>query len=394
VLSRPRILIIGAFLLLSAAGFSQEFSFDGIELLTARAQAMGGMHAALADDTSTLLTNPAGFRGMEPHFAIAEVTANLTGPVFSIADIVVQAAGGDAGVASLITSPEVLSLFSSLYAKILLNGPLAFGYVGNGLGFGFFNSSGVTLTSQGAIPTISASIHEDVLFIGGYAVRIPLPGSWRSTFDVGVSIKTFARASVELSESILNFLSFFTAPPIDSFMALPFNLDVGFGIDAGLLYSWNETISVGIVGRDLYCPVVRNGYDSLTAFTTGGTSTLSYDTAPIDLCAGIMYSPDLGFLANYITDVKVLLDYSDILDFLTHPATATNPALHVGIGLEFVLLDVFSLRGGFNEGYFSAGMGLNLTVFRLNLAMYGTELSTEPGIRPAYNLLVGLQFGY
>jgi hypothetical protein len=394
VLSRPRTLIIGAFLSLSVAAFSQAFTFDGIEFPLARSQAMGGMHAALADDTSTLLSNPAGFRSMEPQFSITEVTANLTGPIFSIADIVLRVAMGGASVATLATDADVLSLFSSLYTKTVINGPLAFGYVGNGLGFGFFNSTGVTLTSQGAVPTISASVHEDMLFIGGYAVRIPLPDPWRSTFDVGVSIKTFARAGVVVSESILNFLSLLSASLTDTFMAQPFNLDVGFGIDAGLLYSWNKTITVGIVGRDLYSPVVRNGYESLTAFTTGGTATLSYDTAPINLCAGIQYTPELGFIANYITDVKVLLDYNDILDFLTHPDTATNPALHVGLGLEFVLLDIFSLRGGFNEGYFSAGMGLNLTVFRLNLAMYGTELSTEPGIRPAYNLLVGLQFGY
>jgi hypothetical protein len=49
---------------------------------------------------------------------------------------------------------------------------------------------------------------------------------------------------------------------------------------------------------------------------------------------------------------------------------------------------------GFNEGYFSAGLGLDLTIFRLSLTMFGSELSTEPGLRPVYNLILGLEFRY
>jgi hypothetical protein len=140
--------------------------------------------------------------------------------------------------------------------------------------------------------------------------------------------------------------------------------------------------------------VVRNSYASLTGFTTGVTPTLAYGLAPIDLSAGVLFTPPLGALAGYLSDLKIALDYSDILDFLTHPSTASNPVLHVGLGIEVVMLDILSLRAGFGDGYFSAGLGLNLTVFRLNLTMYGSELSTEPGLRPAYNLLVGFEFRY
>jgi hypothetical protein len=62
--------------------------------------------------------------------------------------------------------------------------------------------------------------------------------------------------------------------------------------------------------------------------------------------------------------------------------------------VEVVMLQILALRAGFNEGYFSAGLGLNLTFFSLNLTMFGSELSTEPGLRPVYNLLLGLEFRY
>ena len=80
------------------------------------------------------------------------------------------------------------------------------------------------------------------------------------------------------------------------------------------------------------------------------------------------------------------------MDFVTHPATATNPVLHIGVGLELTLLEILSLRGGFYDGYFSAGLGINMSFMKLNAAMFGRELSSEPGVNPAYNLAVGLEF--
>ncbi len=373
--------------------FAQGFQIQPIQYPSARMDALGGNHVALADDVTTLLVNPAGFQAAGPQFTFAELSANLTGPIFSIADLVVRIVNG-ANPVTLLVDPTVQSLLTSLYTSMTLNGPVAFGYVGNGLGFGFFNSSGLTFSTVGTVPTITAGLGEDLEFVGGYAFRIPLPAAMKSKLDVGLSVKAFARGSVELSESIVSFFSFLSSPALNILMSQPFNINVGFGVDAGIRYSWNDVISVGIVGGNLYSPVMRNGYATLTAFTQGSAPTVTYGTVPIDLSAGLVYSPRLGPLEAYMSGLKVMLDYGDILDFLTHPATATNPVLHVGLGVEAVLLQILSLRGGFGQGYFSAGLGINLTAFTFNVTMYGSELSTEPGLRPAYNLLTGLEFRY
>ena len=168
----------------------------------------------------------------------------------------------------------------------------------------------------------------------------------------------------------------------------------GIGVDLGVRYSWNDTIALGVVARNLYAPALINSYATFSSFTQGATPTMSFGIVPLDLSAGIAYTPNLGALEPYLGGLKVLLDYNDILDFLTHPDTASNPVLHVGLGVEVQLLQILALRVGFDEGYFSAGAGLNLGVFRLNLTMYGSELSLEPGLRPAYNLILGLEFRY
>jgi hypothetical protein len=387
-----RAIVLFFFLGAGASLFAQSFLFGGMQFPSSRMDALGGAHVALADDISTLLTNPAGFRQAEPQFSIAEVTANLAGPVFSIADLAKRVTGGG-NLLTLLADPTVKALLTSLYAAGTLNGPLSFGYVGNGLGFGFFNSSGVSFTTQGTIPVVTAQIQENVELIGGYTFSIPLPPSSLSTLDLGMTLKAFAQGDVTVSQSILDLLTFLTAPNANILMTQPFVLDVGIGVDGGVLYSWNKVISVGIVGRNLYTPIMRNTYGSLSSFGTVAPA-LSYGIWPLDLSAGIMFSPRLGPLEEYITNLKLMLDYGDILDFLTHPATASNPLLHVGIGMELVMLRILSLRAGFDEGYFSAGLGLDLTIFHLNLTMLGSELSTEPGLRPVYNLLAGLEFRY
>ena len=216
----------------------------------------------------------------------------------------------------------------------------------------------------------------------------------RSTLDLGVTLKAFSRAEVGITQSIFQVFSLFTSFSPTILLQQPFDLNVGFGVDAGVLFSLDKVFSIGIVGRNLYAPVMRNTYSSLTAFTSGGVPVTTYGSVPLDLSAGILIRPRLGVIGPLISDLKIALDYSDILDFVTHPATATNPVLHPGLGIEMVMLKILSLRGGFGHGYFSAGLGLDLAFFRLNLAMYGTELSSEPGLRPAYNLLLGLEFRY
>jgi hypothetical protein len=388
------LLFIASLLLTSIPGGAEStvsFSEYGIDLLSARTAAFGGGHAALADGLSCLFTNPAGFRASKPELSLAEITANLTGPVFSMADIMVQAAGGTDTVA-LLTSESVQSLLKKLYASASLLGPIVFGYVGDGLGFGFFNTSSVTFTSTGTVPRIAASAQEDVVFAGGYAFRIPLPPELLSKFDVGIMLKAFLRGNVTVDKSMLDLISIFSSISPELLLDQPFVLGVGVGADVGLLWNWNDLLSLGVVGRDVYTPILYNDYGTVQSFLDAAVPTTTFGLVPFDLTAGILFTPKLGFLERYLTGIKVALDYEDILDFLTHPATSENPVLHFGIGVELTLLEVLSLRGGFHDGYFSAGFGVDFTVVRLNAAMFGTELSSEPGLRPAYNLMIGLEF--
>lgn len=384
-----------AFLLALAAG-SLSAAEEAVGIASARTSALGGAHVGLTDDLSVLFGNPAGFRTADPQFSLAGLTVGLSGPIFDIASVAVEgSAGGD--VTQLLLSANVQKLLRNLYAGLQVPGPIGFAYVGNGLGFGLFNQTGLSFSTVGTVPTLTASADEELLAVGGYAFRIPLPADWPWTLDVGASLKAFVRAQVGLSSSLLELAGLFSSVSLDLLTQQRLDVTMGLGLDAGVLFRWKDWFSLGLVGRNLYSPTQTTGYATLQSFldSAAASGTASPGTVPIDLSAGVMFSPSLGELERVVGGLKLMVDYSDILDFVPgigHPETASNPILHVGLGAEAVLLDVLAVRGGFHQGLFSAGLGLDLSFFRLDVSMFGREMSLEPGLHPVYNLQVSLDF--
>jgi hypothetical protein len=63
----------------------------------------------------------------------------------------------------------------------------------------------------------------------------------------------------------------------------------------------------------------------------------------------------------------------------------------VHIGAE-THLKILALRAGINQGYFTAGFGLDLRFFTLDAATYAEELSLNPG--GLSDRRYALQFGF
>ncbi|MDP3176593.1 MAG: hypothetical protein Q8M76_01735, partial [Spirochaetaceae bacterium] len=63
-------------------------TIDGFDRLWSRDRSMGGPHVALADDSSVIVTNPAGLAIAPRKLALAELGVRASGPLFDIADAV------------------------------------------------------------------------------------------------------------------------------------------------------------------------------------------------------------------------------------------------------------------------------------------------------------------
>jgi hypothetical protein len=377
------------FFLLPPILFSETVSSRILSIPSARTAAIGGTHAALGDDLSTLVNNPAGLYEAPSQLHITALSLGLSGPVFSIANIVMKGAGGE-DIDELLKDPKVTDLIKSVYAGAALVGPLSFGYVGKGLGFSIINSGDVEFASAGST-TLAVSVSEKMVLNGGYAFRIQLPEETGAALDFGVNLKTFIEGKTYFSRTLIELPDLFSEGA-DLVLNNPFSLTTGIGLDIGTRYTFQDMLTIGFVGRNVFTPTTRSDYTSLDAFLSKEPPAEPvHGLVPFDLSLGVMYTPDIGDWVRYFSGFKILLDYRDIFDFLTHPDMTLNPFLKIGFGAEIKILRVLWLRAGFSEGLLSSGLGLDYGMVRLNIAMFGSEMSMEPGMRSVFNILVGVE---
>jgi hypothetical protein len=346
---------------------------------SARASALGGNHVAYADDFYAIFTNPAAFVDLKEEFSVAELSLNAYGPVFEIADLIRDA----------LDSPGALDISGivgprGFAAGFDLGGPIALGWVGRGLALGFFNRTRFDAFITGT--TLRPQISEDILLAGGYSFRFLHKG--RHYLDAGFLGKGFFRGSLGMDASMFDISSIFDRPFDRSFTSF-----LGLGFDLGIRYRFGENFAAALVCYDAYSPVLVTGYDSFSDFLNKeGASRRSYTTVKTRLDAGVKYRIHLSFLSPYITRLVIAADYRDFTDLFA--LLPRNPILNAGIGVEMVLLDVFSIRAGITDALPSAGFGLDLNFMRLDCSMYGKELGLDPGIQPVYAVALSLLFRY
>jgi hypothetical protein len=355
-----------------------------------RIPAIGGWNPALSDDWYVIFNNPANYINPGKTLHVSEITAVLTGPIFDIAGLVLRGVSGS----NIMSDPQLSSLMRGLYASMDLAGPISFGYFsGGGFGIGVFNWLDVSFQSMGAL-NMAANVQENLLLIGGYTFRIPFSPERRSTLDLGFDIKFLLRGDIKKEAGIIDLFNDISSDPFNLIFRAPFQLSIGFGLDLGIRYSFDEIVSVGLVARDAVSPIIKYRYSSIRDVFGGSKSSRKTTLIPVDLSLGIVVSPPLTKIKKVISKMNILFGYYDILDFVTHKETNKHWILQFGLGLELEFLNVLVLRAAFNEGLFGAGLGLNLTVFKMEISMFGTEISNEPGMHSVYNLAITFDFSY
>jgi hypothetical protein len=93
-----------------------------------------------------------------------------------------------------------------------------------------------------------------------------------------------------------------------------------------------------------------------------------------DLGYGKNANVDLGIARRFYNDrLTLLADYIDLLNF-----NGENMMNKLHIGAEYDL-SILAIRLGINQGYPTAGVGLNFKVLQIDAAYFEDELSTVPG---------------
>jgi hypothetical protein len=370
------------FLLTVVSGFTLwgETIIEPFTLPSARSSAMGGVHAAQTDDFYALFTNPAAFVDVEEEFSAGELTVSTYGPVFEIIDLVRNSSGA-------LDSLDISGIIGErgFAAGFDIGGPLALGWIGRGLGLGLFSRTKSTAAITGTV--IRPIVSEDLLLLGGYSFRFLDKDA--HILDAGFLGKGFFRGTLNLEASIFD-IETLTNEPLNR----PFKTALGLGFDLGFRYTFANAFSAALVCYDAYSPALVTTYSSVSDFQEKKTplEAGTYATVTRRLNLGFKYRINSEFLERYISNFVIMADYRDILDIFS--LIPRNPVLNVGIGLELVLLNVFSIRAGIADALPAVGFGLDLTFVKLDCALYGKELGLDPGIQPVYAMDIALLFRY
>ncbi|MDR3311651.1 MAG: hypothetical protein LBS64_00755 [Spirochaetaceae bacterium] len=329
----------------------------------------GGHHVAWTDDIYALFVNPAALMTAR-EWSILQFSPALIGDTFKILDIV--SGGGD-------VTGKLGDFSKESGGKIPfgldLRFPIAFGYAGNGLGYGLFNR--VSFDAKLADTDVEARLNVDVVAKYGMAFKILDTRFHR--VNAGFGVKGFGRSMTSIDANALDAMSDFMKVADDS--TIP--MIMGGGLDLGFMYIWREDLSAALVFDDVFTRGV-------TVADMADKKAPSNWTVPFSANIGTAYH--LPWV-RHIADVHVMMDYHDIgLLFTSDDYTKRNPALGLSLGAEAQFLKRIALRVGMNEMLPAVGLGLRLGSWNFDFAMYGKELGLEPGSMSTYVLDLGLSW--
>jgi hypothetical protein len=359
------------------AAFLSGQNVDPFTMPNARSAALGGTHAALADDFYGLFTNPASFVGVKEEFSVSELSLSTYGPMLEILDIVTDP-GSDIDLTSLVGTGGFAAGFE-------LGGPLSFGWVGRGVGFSLSNRTKADAAISGLriVPLVS----EDFLLTGGYSHRFV--DNDGKLLDAGFLAKGFFRGTLTL-EADYNHVEDIIDDPLGS----PFISTLGVGLDLGVKFMLHNTFGAALVCHDVYSPALVNTYATMEDFFDGNPSVSgnTYETVRRRLDFGLFYALRSEKLEQYITHLIFLADYRNILGF--RDVLPRNHILNIGLGVELRIFEVLDIRAGISDALPCFGFGIDLSFMQLNFAIHGRELGIDPGVQPVYALEAGIAFRY
>ena len=91
-------------------------------------------------------------------------------------------------------------------------------------------------------------------------------------------------------------------------------------------------------------------------------------------------------ISDFVGDFTWAADYQ-----LISPDTSFFKKTHLGLE-KSVLFDIVKLRGGLNQGYVTAGFGIDVWLVKFNYAYYTQELGPEIGMEPLKTHVFDLSF--
>ncbi len=305
-----------------------------------RALGMGNAFTAVASEGDALFYNPAALARVSGfHWTIIDPNVGVNGPqALEVSRI--------AGSGSTFTDK-----INGLYGKsVWVGGSAKTSFVVPNFGIAAYTNGDIGINVRNpAFPQMNLNYVLDYGVAVGTAVDI-LPTIW----SMGFTFRRVNRTGTNLPIGPAT-LSSLDSAAIELRLK---NRGSGYGLDFGTMFTVPSPI------RPTLAFTIRNvGY---TAFThdegTGRPPSAE---------------PDMTLGASVVIDTP-LFNITPSIDYryIDRADIQMGKKLHLGVEFDLPLL---AIRGGFNQGYYTAGVGIDMGVLVIDAATYGVELGEYPG---------------
>jgi hypothetical protein len=363
-----RLVLASIVIFLATSLFAENHTYASLVPKTAKSIAMGGVFSAVQTSEFSFFGNPAAF---------ASDTSILVLP--SLASWAYVKPGSDNTNALLGSGNDLGSLLAALLPCMLENGgsggglSAGLGFAGKGIGVGLFFTSENEV--QGSSP-VDATAHSEneiagIIGIGAPlkigALKLSVGGNLRPFYRVSLHDKGYADISavdllVAMKESSGNAKNYLYA---DSFF--------GLAIDLGAILELGD-VGVGLSIRDIApsYPITTTSLEALEKTLASGeipdaSSSSEYAVFHPEISAGLSWKPKLK---AGVIDPALYFELKDPIGVVQDWKDIGSALNLVHAGGEITIARFLALRGGFNQGWFSAGAGVKLLFIDVNTAVF------------------------
>lgn len=321
-----------------------------------RALGMGNAYIGVAQGLDALFYNPAGL-------------ARNPGVSWTIADPKVGASGYEAftRVQGLQSSGDFADTLEALYGENIWVGAGAkTGMTFPMIAFSVYDSADVNLSPHNpAYTSVGVNVVNDFGYTAGVGAMVG-PG-----VELGMALKYVKRlgSRVPLGASLVGSLD------PDVILENIKQEGTGYGLDLGM----NITIPAPIQPTISFA--WRNVGD--TKFRAANVNGAAPPSERSEMIIGAALDINAALVSVTPTFDFRYLNRSDV---------QLTKKINFGVEVGLPLLDI---RGGFHQGYYSAGVGLNLGMLRVDAATYGEELGEYAGQKEdrRYIVQVSMELG-
>lgn len=373
-----KILAAFACLLTVTFGFADTVFLPSFAPVTPEVLTQGSSFTAISHGYNALFTNPAGFSRKGGSLTLLSIQADPYIPFGKfLQDLIKYSQNGTLTKFSPTSSdPDAVNMTKFFTDLLIKNGLGAninagLGLVGGNLGLGAAIQTNIFAKGTTLLGT-SATIDVTAGAVVGYSLPINLG---ITTLHLGLDVRPMVRyyGNMTVTDLLSQFMGVGTSTtnPLDS---TKLKYGFGLGIDAGAMADlgpFTAAISLRDIGtRFDFKEYTINQIIKASGVPTGGTAPADTYIVPMTVAVGAAFHPDLGGLANLL-DPKVHADVQiPVTDEFNQPSIWASSHL----GGEVTLLRFINVRGGFNQGYFTLGLGAKLLFADVNIGAYAEEL--------------------